>query len=103
MTVMTPEWAKELKEGPKRRLQKVKDTLGIKPGQGYRVRYLGTFMMTDQKIYYAYQIFHKDDKNYKTGLNRYAFLDLDTEEYRGPIGNEILMMMQKEIPMLYID
>ena len=103
MTVMTPEWAQELKVGPKRRLQKVKDALGIKPNQGYRVRYLGTYLMTDDKIYYAYQIYHVSDKDYQRGLNRYAFLDLDTEKYRGPINDEILMMMHKEIPTVYID
>ena len=103
MTVMTEQWAQELKVGPGRRLKKVKDALGIKPNQGYRVCYLGTFMMTDSKVYYAYEIHHINDGNHKTGLRRYAFLDLNTEEYRGPINDEILMMMKKEIPMVFID
>ena len=100
---MTPEWEQELKVGPKRRLQKVKDALGIKPKQGYRVRYLGTYLMTDQKIYYAYQIYHVSDKGYKTGLNRYAFLDLDSKKYRGPLDGEIIMMMNGEISRVFID
>ena len=103
MTVMTPEWAHELKVGPARRLRKVKKALGIKPNQGYRVRYLGTYQLTDGRFYYAYRIFHVDDKLYKTGLNRYAFLDVNTEHYRGPINDEILMMMGNELPRVYID
>lgn len=100
---MTQEWEQELKVGPKRRLQKVKDALGIKPKQGYRVRYLGTYLMTDRKIYYAYQIYHVGDKECKTGLNRYAFLDLDSEKYRGPLNGENIMMMNGEISRVFID
>jgi len=103
MTVLTPEWAHELKYGPQRRLRIVKKAIGIKPNQGYRIRYIGTYLLTDDKVYYAYEIHHVNDKDYVTGLKRYAFLDIDTEAYRAPINDEILMMMNKELPPVFYD
>ena len=101
MTVMTEEWAHELKVGPGRRLRKVKAALGIKPGQGYRVCFLGTYWMLDDKPYYVYEIHHIDDKDHVYGLRHYALLDLDTEEYRAAISDEALMMMSKKLHRYY--
>lgn len=103
MDNMIDPWLYEVRKERRKRIKIVKKFLGIKPGEGKHLRYIGTFGMPDVQGYYVYHIIDDSLKGCKTGIEHYAMVDSINYTCRKATPDETLSLMMHKLPALIID